>query len=280
MVLSQYETVCGTRVWDRDVVSAGGRLLGAVRGLRQTATVSLASATASVAESAGSVSAAFVLTTSGGGPLVCPITVAYGTQPGTAAAGADYTAQTGTLTFVAGSATQATQSVSVPPDDRYGDRAGRRAALQREGPRDRAVVHARPFGPPPVPPPRPPRPPPPPVCPGSDPFAALGGGAPTGGWRPPGMACSAPAALVANARLVVTRDASSGRADDRQGLSHAEAAHPRGAGVIPVGRRSCSSRHVHLRGTGWALAGPGRLTLLEDPEGGSRVLSSAQNHVE
>ncbi len=50
----------------------------------------------------------------------CPITVAYGTQPGTAAAGADYTAQTGTLTFVAGSATQAAQSVSVPivPDSR------------------------------------------------------------------------------------------------------------------------------------------------------------------
>ncbi len=68
----------------------------------------------------GTLSAAFVLTTSDGGPLLCPITVAYGTQPGTAAAGADYTAQTGTLTFAAGSATQATQSVSVPivPDGR------------------------------------------------------------------------------------------------------------------------------------------------------------------
>ena len=66
----------------------------------------------------------------------------------------------------------------------------------------------------------------------------------------------------------------------RQKLSHAEAPHPRGAVVIPSSR-PWSPRHVHPRGTRWALAGPGRLTLPGRPgRRESDLLSSGQNHVE
>jgi hypothetical protein len=82
--------------------------------VRQTATVSLSAATASVGEAAGSVNASFVLRTSNGAPLVCPVTAAYTTAPGTAAPGGDYTPTFGTVTFAAGAAHQAAQAVSVP----------------------------------------------------------------------------------------------------------------------------------------------------------------------
>ena len=50
--------------------------------------------------------------------------------------------------------------------------------------------------------------------------------------------------------------------------------------MIPSNRRGLP-RLVHLRGTRWALAGPGRLTLPgKIPKERSNVLSSGQNHVE
>jgi YD repeat-containing protein len=114
--LSTFEVACGgtTTVWTRDLIYAAGRLLGAISRGPSTATVALASATASVGEGAGPVAATVVLATSDGSPLVCPVTVAWATSNGTAVAGADYTASSGTVSFGAGSASGSTRAISVP----------------------------------------------------------------------------------------------------------------------------------------------------------------------
>src|SRR5262249_55862095 len=62
----------------------------------------------------GSLNVSFKLTTPGGGALACAVTAAYHTTPGTAASGADYGEKSGTVTFPAGSANNATQTISVP----------------------------------------------------------------------------------------------------------------------------------------------------------------------
>jgi len=54
-----------------------------------------------------------VLSTPTGAPLAAPVTVRYATGTGTATAGADYTAASGTLTFPAGTASGASRTVPV-----------------------------------------------------------------------------------------------------------------------------------------------------------------------
>ena len=73
-------------------------------------TVQLSAATLSVSEAAGS--AAVNVTLSAAAPV--PVTVNYATSNGTATAGSDYTAQSGTLTFAP---SQTSQSISVPISD-------------------------------------------------------------------------------------------------------------------------------------------------------------------
>ena len=115
VLLAEYEEVCpGQFQLVRDYVYAGDRLIAAVRPLPRTATVSLVAATGSVAESVGTIAAAVRVTTPDGGPLACGASVQYATANGTAVAGADYTAASGTLTFPAGTASGTTQTVSVP----------------------------------------------------------------------------------------------------------------------------------------------------------------------
>ena len=112
--LSEYEALCGTPVWTRDAISAAGRLIGAVKAVRQTASVKVTDASMSPAEGAGSKNVNLKLTTSDGLPLTCAVTVAYTTSTGTAAPGLDFGVQDGTKVFAAGTATNATRTVTIP----------------------------------------------------------------------------------------------------------------------------------------------------------------------
>lgn len=77
-------------------------------------TVAFAAASSTAAEAGGSASVNVVLTTADGNPTPSQTTVNFSTADGTASSGSDYTASSGTLTFPAGSASGATQPVSVP----------------------------------------------------------------------------------------------------------------------------------------------------------------------
>jgi hypothetical protein len=79
----------------------------------QKLTVALVAGSGSVAESAGRASFVLRLTTSDGKPSARAVTVHFSTADGTATAGSDYTAVSGTATFAAGSANGATFPVSV-----------------------------------------------------------------------------------------------------------------------------------------------------------------------
>jgi len=111
--LSEYVAPCGAPVWARDLVYAGGRLLGAVRANLTPPSVAVTAATASVPEPQTAVSVGVRLTTASGSPTTCPVTVAYHTPPGTATVGADYTTAHGTLTFPAGTTSGTVLSVSI-----------------------------------------------------------------------------------------------------------------------------------------------------------------------
>jgi YD repeat-containing protein len=112
--LSEYTAPCGPAVWSRDLIYAGGRLIGAVKAVAQRPTVSMTAATRSVAENAGSLAVSFTLTTASGSPLTCAVTASYRTVDASGVAPADYGARTGTLTFAAGTATGGTQTVTIP----------------------------------------------------------------------------------------------------------------------------------------------------------------------
>jgi hypothetical protein len=87
-VLSEYVTACGsTVVWARDVVYAGGRLLGGIRATLTPPTVSMVDPTIAVSEGAGSVAVEVRLTTATGAATTCPVTVGYQTAPGTRRSG-------------------------------------------------------------------------------------------------------------------------------------------------------------------------------------------------
>jgi YD repeat-containing protein len=113
-VLSEFEaTGCtgSALVWRRDLIYAGSRLLGSVKNASVRPSVAFAAAGSSAAENAASAPIAVQLTTAA--PLGCPVAVSYQTHNGTAKAGQDYTAASGTVTFPAGSVNGATQTIAV-----------------------------------------------------------------------------------------------------------------------------------------------------------------------
>jgi YD repeat-containing protein len=113
-VLSEFVSACGTLTWARDLVSAGGRSLGAVRASTTTPAVAMTAATATVSEAQTSVQVGVRLTTPGGATLACAVTVAYETTTGTATLGGDVTRVGGTLKFDSGTASGTVLNITVP----------------------------------------------------------------------------------------------------------------------------------------------------------------------
>ena len=79
-----------------------------------SAVVSLFGADTHVRESIGTVTVQVQVTTPDGGPTGAPITADYTTKDGTAVAGSDYTAVSGSVTFPSGSAHGTTRQVTIP----------------------------------------------------------------------------------------------------------------------------------------------------------------------
>ena len=102
----------GAADWRRDYVYLGSRLLASIGVPDNATTIRLAASESRVRETAGSVSVMLVLSTPS--PLATAVSVAYTTVAGTAAPGVDYQSVSGTVTFPAGSAAGASQSVSIP----------------------------------------------------------------------------------------------------------------------------------------------------------------------
>ncbi len=69
-------------VWTRDVIYVGSLPLGAVRSAAGQPSVAFVAGSATVAEAAGSTSATVRLTTPGGTPTPCAVTVSYVVTPG------------------------------------------------------------------------------------------------------------------------------------------------------------------------------------------------------
>jgi hypothetical protein len=80
----------------------------------QTATVSFIAPDVAVAEDAGTVLASVRVTSSDGAPLAAAVTVDYATIAGSASEGSDYARTAGTLTFVAGTSSGSSQTITVP----------------------------------------------------------------------------------------------------------------------------------------------------------------------
>lgn len=112
-VLSEYRGACGTPVWTRDVLYAGGRLLGSIKATGADPTIALTSSTGTVTEASTTVTITIALTTPGGTSLRCPVTVSYATVAGTAAAGVDYRTAGGSVTFAAGAPSGATRTLTI-----------------------------------------------------------------------------------------------------------------------------------------------------------------------
>ena len=112
--LSEYAATYGTPIWTRDLVYAGGRLVGAVKANRPPLSVSLTAAASALAEAAGPALASVAITTPDGAPVACAVTVNYAVQAGTATAGADFTASSGVVTFAAGTASGTAQTIAIP----------------------------------------------------------------------------------------------------------------------------------------------------------------------
>jgi CSLREA domain-containing protein len=117
-LLVEYEDDCqGTRRPRREYVYAGSRLVASVRHGQQRF-VSLTAAAVSPGEAATSVTFTVRVTTSDGLGTACPVTVNFATANGTAQAGSDYTATSGSVSFAAGSDSGATanRTVTLLPD--------------------------------------------------------------------------------------------------------------------------------------------------------------------
>jgi Calx-beta domain-containing protein/VCBS repeat protein/uncharacterized protein DUF5648 len=102
--------------------SAGARVLWATgrgsnqrTGVAAAAFVSLTPVTTTVGEGAGAVTVSARVTTSDGSPVGAAATVDYATADGSALAGSDYTARTGTLDIPAGTASGAVLTVATVP---------------------------------------------------------------------------------------------------------------------------------------------------------------------
>lgn len=111
-VLSEYQGACGTPVWSRDTIYAGGRPLGAVKANLTLPSVAFVNASATIPEGQANPTVSVRLTTPGGAALACPVTVTYHAALGTATA-ADLTVSEGTVTFAAGSANLSTQTIAL-----------------------------------------------------------------------------------------------------------------------------------------------------------------------
>jgi YD repeat-containing protein len=98
----------------RDYVYAAGRLLASVQAAAGINTVGLTAAAGSVGEATGPAQVSVRVSTSSPSGTVCPITVSHATANGTALAGIDYTATSGTLSFPVGTANGTMQAISVP----------------------------------------------------------------------------------------------------------------------------------------------------------------------
>jgi YD repeat-containing protein len=110
-VLSEFRDACGSTLWDRDVIYAGGRLLGSIKATNTEPTVSLAQSSPIVSEGTATLNATVSLTTFGSGPLACPLTVSYSAIGATAHAGADFRLTAGSVTFTPGDVTGATRTI-------------------------------------------------------------------------------------------------------------------------------------------------------------------------
>jgi YD repeat-containing protein len=112
--LSEYQDACGsgTAVWTRDVIYAGGRLLGAVKATLTEPTVAFTGSPLTTTEQAGTQTVNLQVTTPGGGLTTCPMTVAI-TAGGTANRNADYTLATNTVTIPTGTANGAMFPISA-----------------------------------------------------------------------------------------------------------------------------------------------------------------------
>jgi YD repeat-containing protein len=117
-LLSEFQVQSGVLSWTRDNVYLGTRLVATIHQPTGPA-VRFDQAVTSVLEDAGSVTVTVRLDTPT--PLATSLVVHYATQNGTAVASADYAATSGTVTFPAGSASGASQllTVSILNDSRY-----------------------------------------------------------------------------------------------------------------------------------------------------------------
>jgi len=112
-LLSEFHRLCGQPRPSRDYIYAAGRLIASIRfpDPRPVATVTTAS---SRAENIGTVPVAVTVTTATGQPLACAAAIHYATSDGSAVAGADFTATSGSLTFAAGTTSGTSRNLFVP----------------------------------------------------------------------------------------------------------------------------------------------------------------------
>src|SRR5204863_792329 len=94
--LSEYQSACGTLVWSRDVIYAGGQLLGAAKAIATRPSVAMSVSSQSVGEAGGNASVVVRLTTPNGAALGCAVTAFYRTSAGTADP-SDFTSRTGSV---------------------------------------------------------------------------------------------------------------------------------------------------------------------------------------
>ena len=111
-VLSEFRVDGAELIWSRDYIYLGSQLLASVGVPDSAITVRLDAAASRVREASGSVPVRVVLSTPA--PLTTAVSVAYATAPGTATAGADYQAVSGTVTFPVGSISGASETLSIP----------------------------------------------------------------------------------------------------------------------------------------------------------------------
>ncbi|HEX6898971.1 MAG TPA: Calx-beta domain-containing protein [Thermoanaerobaculia bacterium] len=104
----------GVYVAGDSVGSTTGSDLLLLKYVEQTRTVAFTATASSLSEKANSVVLSVVLTTSDGLPSLGAVTVGYSTADGTAQAGQDYTAASGTLSFAAGTPSGIALTVTIP----------------------------------------------------------------------------------------------------------------------------------------------------------------------
>jgi YD repeat-containing protein len=110
-LLSEFESASPAPTWKRDHLYLGSRLIATISAPQ--ASVGFSPAAKMVQETDGSVSTTVVVTTPDGLPLKRDLTVQFATVAGTAQAGTDFVAQTGTLTFPANTPSGASQPITV-----------------------------------------------------------------------------------------------------------------------------------------------------------------------